>query len=519
MTLVTRLRLLVAGLLMLSLSGTALSLWSVREAVFELERVNLAHGVYDGYLSLSSHTYQLFKQYGDALLVGNRDLGLQKNNLIDEIRADIAGIRRLIGEEIDFVGEEEIEELELVAAIEIKLEQLITGLERIAANPSADTPATHWQQLSRMLDDDIDRDFRAIIEEALAGEQDEVAETRAAAHARLVRYQRLALAFAALGLAAVVGSIWVLHRGITHPAERLLAGAMRFSEGDFDHRIRLGDASAFGLIGDTLDRMAESLAAESTALASQNAELDDLIRRRTRKLESLLGGAKRADANRRRMLADVSHELRTPVTIIKGEADVALRGASKAPEVYRDALVRTRDAAEHTAQLIDDLLFVARSEAGEVRLRLEQVELVGLLDDVVRTFDPEVELAVDLAHAVIRGDAGRVRQAVLVLLDNARRHGGAHVRLRLDATPDGYRVAVEDDGPGMSDIEKAQAFQRFFRGSNATARYGDGLGLGLPIALAVAEAHGGSVMLEDRPEGGLVAALLLPRRPRLQAVS
>ena len=114
----------------------------------------------------------------------------------------------------------------------------------------------------------------------------------------------------------------------------------------------------------------------------------------------------------------------------------------------------------------------------------------------------------------MRVDAARIRQALMILLDNAKRYGGDEIHMILETTPSGYRIAVEDNGPGMSDADKEVAFERFFRGSNSAERYDSGLGLGLPIAKGIVEAHGGTVQLEDSPLGGLCAVVHLdgPRR-------
>ncbi|MEO1092586.1 MAG: HAMP domain-containing sensor histidine kinase [Pseudomonadota bacterium] len=519
MKIVTRLQLFFLLMLALCLAGAGLSLWSQRQAQHSVERINLAHQVYDGYLSLSSHTYQLFKQYGDTMLVGDRDFGVEKIQLTRRIRGDIARIRQLIGTEIDLVGEEEIEELEFIGAIEVKIEQLVAALDRVTEATEPGDVASRWGELSRILHDDIDRDFHSMIDTALEEEVREVEETRAEVRQRLVISQVLSIVFAASAAVLCALCLVAINRQVTKPAQRLLNAVRRFSDGDLKHRVALPGTDELAEIGRTFDQMAASIAARTASLSSENAQLDQAVRERTAQLERLLEESRRSDQNRRRMLTDVSHELRTPLTIIQGEADIALRGREKSPDVYRDALVRTREAAAHTARIIDDLLFVARNESGEARLVVTDVDLVELSHDVAATYDRSLELVTDLRHAPIRGDAARIRQAVLVLLDNAHHHGGSNVVLRLDHTPGGYRIAVEDDGPGMSDTEKASAFERFFRGSNAARRYGEGLGLGLPIGLAIAEAHGGTITLQDRSGQGLVASILLPRQPKLRAVS
>ena len=512
MRLLTKINLFFALMLAISLGGAVLSVWSARQAHFQIARMDLAHAVYERFLMLESHTYQLFKQFGDAMLIGDRDRGTGETMLIEAIRVDIGHIREAIGREIDLVGDEEIEELEQLAAIEHKIEQLIEVLQQVAATPEPDGIPVRWTRLSQILDGDIDHEFHTMIRDALAGELAEVGTTRDQALADLRHYQVMAGTFALLAIVSAAIGLAIMQRQLARPIRLLSDGIRRFSAGDGAHRLGdMGDTE-LGQIGRIFDEMAERVTA-------QQKGLEQAVEERTEQLGRLLEQARRSEANRRRMLADVSHELRTPLTLIRGEADIALRGEDKPVDTYKDALVRTRDAAVHTARLVDDLLLVARNEAGEVRLLAENVDLVALAGDAAETFGGGIDIVADQAEAVVRADPVRLRQALMVLLDNARNYGGDNVVLRLERTPDGYRLAVEDDGPGMGEKEMADAFERFYRGPNASARYRDGVGLGLPVARAIAEAHGGTIILENRPAGGLTAALLVPGRARLRAVS
>ena len=307
------------------------------------------------------------------------------------------------------------------------------------------------------------------------------------------------------------------------PLESLRAGVARFRGGDLGTPVDVAADDELGAIAVTLNEMASSIAAQTRRLARHGERLEGQVRERTAQLEASLAAARRADDNRRRTLANVGHELRTPLTVIRGEADIALRGASTDPQAYRAALERTREAAVHTATLVDDLLFVARNERGEARLALERVDLVRLVRDTLATFAAGTALRPGPLAAPLRADPHRVRQALLVLVDNASRHGGGRaggrVEVRVERGEDAWHVLVEDDGPGMDEADKAVAFTRFFRGSNAAERYGDGLGLGLPVALSIAEAHGGTITLRDADGGGLVAALVLPAESQSRAVA
>lgn len=518
--LVTTVKLAIGAMLAIALVAAAMMVWTAHRAAWLSERMNLAHQVYEAHLSLSSNAYQLFKQYGDAMIIGDRDQGAGERELIAAVRAAIARVRGLIAAEIDLVGSEEAEELAALAEIEAKTNRLIAALETYrTGTPEAELRA-RWSDISRILDGEIDQDFRRLIERALAEETEEVT----AARAEIARYmgtnRALAIAAVVATIAAAAGAVLLVDRRIRRPAGRVIAGVERFGAGDYDHRIALSGGHELSQIARALDGMAAKIQDRTRLVLGQQAELERQVAERTAQLAAMLERAQEAERNRRTLLSDVSHELKTPLTIIRGEADIALRGAADDPQALRQALERTRDAASHTARIVDDLLFIARTEEGKPRIAAETVDLAQILRNAVQTFAPDLEVIGAERPAMVSADPGRIRQALLILHDNARRHGGGEILFRLARTPDGFRVAVEDDGPGMTEAEKAQAFERFYRGAGAEAAAASGLGLGLPVAQAIVAAHGGTVTLADRPGGGLVAAFTLPAVGRhLRAVS
>ncbi len=519
MKIVTLVNLYAVTMLLLALGGASIAIWTANRAEFFNQRITLAHSSYELHLQLEANTYQLFKQYGDAMLIGDRDQGTGEAELIGRIRQNISDIRRIIGEEIELVGEEEIEELALLSRMELKIDDLIVQFEAVIADSTPESLSRNWFGLSAILDDDIDRDFRAMIDDALAEELEEVSETREDAAAHMAFANRMTYGFAVLAIAFTLVALWSYRGQITGPLARLIAGVRRFASGRFDAPIGITGRNEIAEVGQVLDDMAVQVEARTRSLTDQNTELERAVQARTNELERLLGEARTSEANRRQLLADVSHELRTPLTIIQGESDIALRGGEKSAQEYRDALVRARDAAAHTARLVDDLLFISRKEAGAARLTLEPLDLRALLADTVGMINADVPVLSDIAGALVTGDPVRLRQSIIALLQNARVHGGPEIVTRLDPTPLGFRIAVEDNGPGMSDADKEQAFERFFRGSNVAANYAIGAGLGLPVVRSIAEAHGGTARLEDRPGGGTVAVIEVPSRPVLKAVS
>ncbi len=511
----TQLRGLFILMLALSMGGGGLAIWSFEKASYYLERVTLAYGAYTDVLSLKSHTYQLFKQYGDALMIG--DAGKNDAPLIVKIRQDIDNIRASSASERGLLGDDDLDELHALSEIEVKIEQLISEFNRIPRNENLGSSSAlpHWSGLSDILESGIDQDYYTMIRSFLVNEAFEVSEAHETAKREISFYRSLASLFVVFSLLAALVSMWIVSRNVSRPLNVLLYGVREFSNGMMSYRFALNGSSEISKISDTFNMMAEQISQRTQSLTSENTALEDAIADRTYQLEGLLEDLQNSNQKRRRMLADVSHELRTPLTVIRGEAEIALRGDEKSVDVYREALRRIKDASGHTARLVDDLLFIARTEAGEVRLNIASNDLVPTLREVAEQYQSEVTFLTDLERAPLVCDIGRLRQALIVLLENARFHGGEKIQLKIDSSSDSYRICVEDDGPGMSDKDKAHAFERFFRGSNAAERYHEGLGLGLPIALSIAESHEGKIELSDRPGGGVVATIYLPVRNEL----
>ena len=207
-------------------------------------------------------------------------------------------------------------------------------------------------------------------------------------------------------------------------------------------------------------------------------------------------------------IADASHELRTPLTVVRGTAEVAIKTGP--PDcVHVPALREITDETARMGRLVEELLFVARHDAGGSQLERVDTALEALMADIATraealTRQTEGELEVDgevtgLAHL----DGEQVSRAVLVLIDNAVRYGPPGGTVRMEAAVEGQtlRIAVLDRGPGIPDDVLPFIFERFRRGSRTNGGPG-GVGLGLAIARAVVEAHGGTITAVARDGGG-----------------
>lgn len=198
---------------------------------------------------------------------------------------------------------------------------------------------------------------------------------------------------------------------------------------------------------------------------------------------------------------------------------MTLRAPDAPPEALRAALALAVRKADQMGRLVEDLLFLARSEAGAVGVERQPVVLQDVVAEVLMDSQglPRRE-GVTLSPrqpaepVVVRGDADRLRQAVLIALDNALKvaPAGSAVAVELRAAGPGASILVRDRGPGFTPEEAGRAFARFFRGSPARGRSGRGAGLGLSIARWIVEQHGGAISIDSHPGEGATVRIDLP---------
>ncbi|MFE0357197.1 sensor histidine kinase [Streptomyces nigra] len=217
----------------------------------------------------------------------------------------------------------------------------------------------------------------------------------------------------------------------------------------------------------------------------------------------------------RHFAADASHELRTPIATIRAHTDLALRHPGRLPEDVRHGLERIAATSQRMSGLVDDLLLLARLDAGRPLAR-EPVDLTRLaLDatDDARALSPDHLWQLELPEepVVVEGDEHRLHQVLTNLLSNARIHTppGTRVTLSLTPGPDHAGIIVADDGPGIPDALQAEIFHRFTRSDPGRSRRTGGTGLGLAIVDAVVAAHQGTIRVDSSP-GSTSFRLRLP---------
>jgi signal transduction histidine kinase len=240
----------------------------------------------------------------------------------------------------------------------------------------------------------------------------------------------------------------------------------------------------------------------------------DEIARLAETLNAMLGRLQAAVEHERRFVADASHELRTPLALLRTELELALR-RPRTREALEDALRSASPETERLTRLAEDLLLIARSDAGELPVRREPVPAAEVLEVVAQRFGGvvaehgrELEL-VPPDGIVLDADPTRLEQALGNLVDNALAYGQGRIVLSAEPRGDFVALHVQDEGPGFPAGFLDEAFQRFSRPDQS--RSGSGSGLGLSIVDLIAEAHGGSAGARNRAEGGADVWIAVPR--------
>ncbi len=227
-----------------------------------------------------------------------------------------------------------------------------------------------------------------------------------------------------------------------------------------------------------------------------------------------LSGQRGALRRQREFAADASHELRTPLTVIRSSAEHLLRHRDQRVGEVGDAVGDITAEVEHLTSLVDDLLLLARSDSGAVGLAREPLDLGDVAASAASSLlqpatDRGVRVVVDPEPAALSGDPARLRQLVVILVDNAIRHtpSGGEVRVAVRSEAGNATLAVDDDGPGVRPEDMPRIFDRFWRAPGAPS---GGTGLGLAIARWIVERHGGRIEVANRPGGGATFTARLP---------
>lgn len=269
---------------------------------------------------------------------------------------------------------------------------------------------------------------------------------------------------------------------------------------------------------DALVRTARTITGTTLSSRLEKLSTGDELQRLSDTLNEMLDRIEAAFRRVTQFTADASHELRTPVSLVRTEAELALR-RSRGESEYKVALQHILLEAERTTSLIEELLALARADAGRETLNLHPVELRQALRGVVDGWRQVASIrnlqfteSLGLQEPLVSADEAALRRVVNILLDNAFKYtpSPGSVQLSLKQQNDKAVITVRDSGVGIATEEQSRIFERFYRVDKARSRDMGGAGLGLSIAQWIVQQHGGSIQVESNPGHGSIFRVLLP---------
>jgi heavy metal sensor kinase len=270
---------------------------------------------------------------------------------------------------------------------------------------------------------------------------------------------------------------------------------------------------------DTVTRAARTITGHTLSSRLEPLHTGDELQRLSDTLNEMLARIEIAFTRVTEFTADASHELRTPISLIRTEAELALR-RSRGEEEYREALRHILLEAERTTTLIEELLSLARADSGRQALNIQPIDLRGALQEVASGWRAVanvrgLQFSERILDAELRvlGDADALRRVINILLDNAFKYTpapGGVVTLSAEEKDGSAVISVHDNGMGIAEEDQGRIFERFYRVDKARSREQGGAGLGLSIAQWIVQQHQGQIRVESTLGAGSIFRVELP---------
>ncbi len=268
---------------------------------------------------------------------------------------------------------------------------------------------------------------------------------------------------------------------------------------------------------DAVTKAAREITAQNLNRRLPTHHVDDEISRLTEQFNDMIGRLQASFAEIRQFSADASHELRTPLTIMRGEIEVALRNRHL-PDAPRDLLESIHHELIRLSSIVDSLMTLVRSDSGRLAFNFEPVHLGPMIEELTedaKLLAKPKNITVNLTrcdHISINGDATRLKQLFLNLIDNAIKYTAPQgkVAIALERRDGSASVSVKESGIGSPRKHQRKVFERFYRVGRSRSNNVPGSGLGLSIAKWIAEAHHGSIEVKSREKKGSTFVVTLP---------
>jgi signal transduction histidine kinase len=526
-----RLSLALACLALAALLQGALAWWAIESASAQVNRGRVASDLVKGHWQLAASKQRLRSWTSQALLLPTANLA-ERDAHISDMRRTVDSLKDLTEKALALDPNEERANLdwhdrqETLLILRNSIDELDVALRTVRPLPADADPAATWDAFKRTFDTSQGQDLREHVRQTIAREQAaEMRERNAADRALLQLAGGVLLATLAIALLAAALALYFA-QALRKPLNNLNSGAQALKRGELHHRMDERGSDEFAAVAHTLNTMTVELQQHRERELQARHELERQVNARTAELQDALHALQQVDTSRRQLFADISHELRTPTTAIRGEAEIALRGQTKTSEDYQDSLRRIVDIATQLGQVIDDLLTMARSDAHNLLVEAKALPVAASVNEAllqVQALAQQRQVSVvwqNMASTdlIVWCDGTRLRQLLVLLLDNAIRYSKEDTQVRLHTSTDGnyWYARVIDKGIGITEHELPRVFERHFRSVQARRHRADGVGLGLSMARVLAQAHGGTLDIASVVERGTVS-LSLPLQQRVNA--
>ena len=522
----TRIRLFQAisgGAILLMAAAVYLA---IQNADYYVTRSTWSHDQRDAIMEIAVRGNRYSEQIAEMLLMGAAERPDFKSAQAD-LEASLDKFGSVTEGELAFLEgsteqDSERVEVERLDRMRTLYDEINAAVERALALRKAGRHEEAVQLFRREIENRLDAEFEQLV---AVGLEDEIREVGAAdRHAQKVAQRLTILVGVALlvALAATQVSGYLLYRSLVGPIAQLTKGAIALGDGDLSYRIGYAGKDELGLLAARFNDMACQLTEHRTLLLAAQSNLETQIHQRTAQLEEVNQRLRELDRLRVQFLADISHELRTPLTILRGEAEVTLRGRKLPEATCRDVLARIVGQAGNMGRLVDDLLFLARAETDTVRFERNRMDLRTVLAGAAREADVlgrikglTIEVTIPEAPIATEGDGQRLKQALIILLDNAVKYSesGGTILIGLTTDHDEAAITIRNHGIEIAPEDLPYVFDRFYRGQGSMTQDSSGSGLGLPIAKAIIEKHGGSIALTSIADDVTEVRIRLPLEP------
>jgi len=516
---IRELQLAFAALMLVTLATAWYFNENVKRSGYEVQRVTLANNVMQGYLELSNLTLKELNALSDGVLLGEATSLQGRESSASALQEVISRVRHGVMAEVTF-GWNTYEggEPTFLVDIERQVEELIRSGALIEQALKDGRSGDAQSEMDSLRSTGFADNFISLVNKAISDQRFQLRNMNRESSPLLRDINRFLPILIVVVAAITFFIIVLLSRRYVRAVNALNQGATAFEKGVLSHRIPKLSGTEFQQLGEAFNMMTTRLSEHRKELQNSKLQREAMVDERTRELQISNMKLADADVKRRKLLADISHEFRTPITVIRGEADIALRGTNKTELDYADSFRRIIDQADNATRLVDDLLFIARADAGEPRLKLSLVSVSGMIEGVCQDFMVKAEkrgLKIRQGRmdskAFVRGDANRLRQVFAILMDNALRYSklGGRIEVQVVKSNEKVEISFRDEGIGFSEDHSELIFERFYRAPNAEAQ-ASGTGLGLPVAKAIVQAHEGTITLKGKLDKGATAVVILP---------